>query len=73
MEDRLWLVESCDVYLTLFEAIHVERDLGKAESLAPILNRHVPELMIRCPKKELRPTEQEMLAAKTIASDASFD
>lgn len=60
IEDRLRLIEACDVFLDLFAAVCVEKNMQRAASLAPVLNRHVPELMRRCPINELRPTQQQL-------------
>ena len=60
LEDRMRLVEGCDVFLKLFQLVHIDRAPAQAEALAPLLNRHVPELMARCPAKELRPTPQQL-------------
>lgn len=54
-EDKAELIDHCDTFLALFHAIHIEKDEAMAESLAPKLNRHVPELMARCPLEHLRP------------------
>jgi len=60
IEDRLRLVEACDVFLELFRIVHIERDASLAAALAPTLNRHVPELMMRCPIKQLRPSQRDI-------------
>lgn len=60
IEDRMRLVEACDVFLDLFQAICIDRDSAKAEALASKLNRHVPELMRRCPIAEYRPTASQL-------------
>ncbi len=51
VDEKFRLVDSCNVFLDLFQAIYVDGDESKAESLAPRINRHVPELMARCPLK----------------------
>ena len=60
IEDRLRLIEACDVFLDLYRAVCVDHNEEAAMGLAPILNRHVPELMRRCPYAELRLTEQQL-------------
>ncbi|GAB5405714.1 MAG: hypothetical protein Aurels2KO_39450 [Aureliella sp.] len=54
-ERKLRIVDSCNTYLALFEALYVNHDMNEVRSLVPKLNQHVPELMRRCPDKTLRP------------------
>ena len=53
--DKERLIDHCNTFLALFQAIHIEKDESKAAALAPKLNTHVPELMEKCPIKSLRP------------------
>ena len=54
-EHKAELIDHCDTFLALFQAIHIDRDESQAIALAPKLNQHVPELMERCPIEHLRP------------------
>ncbi len=55
LADKVRLLDHGNTFLALFRAVYVDDDLEKAKALAPRLNRHVPELMARCPIKMLRP------------------
>ncbi|MFK7735170.1 MAG: hypothetical protein AB8B50_04025 [Pirellulaceae bacterium] len=57
-ERKLRIVDSCNTYLALFEALYVSQDMREVRTLVPKLNQHVPELMQRCPDKALRPAAQ---------------
>ena len=54
-EGRIRLIDSCDTFLRLFEALFVDDDVEEAKALAPKINEYVPELMVKCPDIELRP------------------
>ena len=55
LEGKVRLIDNCDTFLALFEALYIDQDESKAHKLAPKLNLHIPELMQHCPIKELRP------------------
>lgn len=57
LADKAELLDHSNTFLALFRAVYIDEDLEQAKALAPRLNRHVPDLMARCPIKSLRPDQ----------------
>lgn len=51
----LFVIEQNQLALDLFCSLYVERDVEQAKALAPKLNKYLPDLMMYCPDKSLRP------------------